>query len=74
MPLWMIIAILKGWWQVSTDERFCFELIKPVRFHSSHHINIAEVVRYSHHSVRIRGFFGGDLEIFEQAADWEALG
>lgn len=22
MPLWMITAILKGFWQVSTDERF----------------------------------------------------
>lgn len=37
MPLWMIVAILKGWWQVSTDEGFCIELINPVCFHSSHH-------------------------------------
>lgn len=39
MPPWMIIAILKGWWQVSTHESFCFlELIRPARSHNRLHV------------------------------------
>lgn len=38
MPLWMMVAVLKQPWQVSTNERFCIELIKAVCSLSSHHL------------------------------------
>lgn len=37
MPLWIITVVLKWCWQVSTDERFCIELIKLDCFCSSSH-------------------------------------
>lgn len=50
MPSWMIIAILKVWWQVSTHERLCFvELVTPACSQNRRHIITAWTVWWSYH-------------------------